>query len=169
MSDLAAIATLIIATAELSAVRAVTRPIEANLAAAGGIKGALGTYTMPHGPSQTHGADGWTPTPNRPSIGPAARRQPTDIALHILQRREACTLPPPESSTRAAFVGDETRLANQPRQASDLTSTPRLPSPLLPPWRLPLPGVEQSVAPLVKWVAAPPDPNRRGRLVDVFL
>lgn len=174
MSDYAANAELLVALSDLKVVQDVRRSIEANLIAAGGIRGVLDTYTMPQ---RRFMEEDIVILHDQP---PEVTRIVVDHDVSVQERRvhDVDRVNVDHGfSPRAHFVGDETRLANRPITAVDpaasATSEPPLghrQTPLVPPWRMVLPE-EVTVAPrpVVKCVLPLPDLMGKGRLVDLFL
>jgi hypothetical protein len=134
---------LLVAVTQLAAVRAVTDAVKANLIAAGGIEGPLGTVTMP-GKRSLDSVELSSEYGQRRVIHPEPRYEPRQV-IHPEPRIEIAPPVQPE----------------QPPKPMDLGQ------PLPPPWKmpLPLPPIEVEV---VKYVQPKPDVGRRGSMIDLW-
>ncbi|MFT3786836.1 MAG: hypothetical protein QM770_11825 [Tepidisphaeraceae bacterium] len=135
---------LIVATMDLLAVRSITRAVRANLIAAGGVPGPLGTVEMPK------------------PVGDGMIREPRFEPRWVYHPTPRFT-PRPVHHPDPIFERPVTFAPLEPERPS------RLIYPLLPPWKQ-LPPPRESVAQVVvKYAPAPPDHQVRGSILDVFL
>lgn len=146
MSDIGTAVSLLVATVELAQVRSIRNAIRANLIAAGGVEGPLGTITMPK------------------PVGPT-REQPREIehARRLIVQPEPRVLPrqvitPDPIVESAPIVPDP--------NASDGS---HLNNPLVPPWKMPLPAPHDGCVIIVKQPPPPPDLINKGSLVDLYV
>ena len=172
--DYGTLAALLVAAIELKEVQDIRQAVRANLIAAGGVPGALGTITMPHHRSETHGAFGWRDSDDRHGgvtvqTFVSQKAQSSRLLAHSCEQRPGCT-------PRAAFRDDTTRQANRPAASVDpaarVEAEPPLGerlTPLVPPWRLPLPIESAGAVRVIRWEAPKPDLMHKGQLVDLFL
>jgi hypothetical protein len=140
----------IVAMADLAVVQNITSAIRANLLAAGGVPGALGTITMPVKHARGNDTVEISPEPrfeSRPVHKPTPRFEPRKVHHPDPIVKQPTTLAP-----------------LQPEQPS------RQVSPLKPVWKeMPLPKTEAPASVVIKYQAARPDQVRRGSIIDVFL
>lgn len=153
MTDLTSVASLLVAASQLAAVRAVTVPVKANLLAAGGVEGALGTITMPRRDLPTH------------NIAVNSR-------FNDPKRLPAVTQCTPTTIVRTDTVVIHTPIVPPVERIELVESEPRptcKTSPLVPPWRMPLPSDESHVRLVIKCPPPPPDVMSKGMLLDFFM
>ncbi len=131
--------------------RGITGAIRANLIAAGGVPGPLGTINMPVKHARSDAGDTVT-------INPEPRFEPRPV-YHPTPRFEPRKVHTPDP----VFKHPTTLAPLQPEQPS------RLVSPLTPPWKeIPLPKAEGNAV-VIKYQVARPDQTRKGSIIDVFL
>lgn len=153
MTDIGSAVSLIVAISELKAVQAIREPIHANLIARGGIDGALGTVTMPHGRVPLPERKLGTQFLEQPSRGPIANPHPAPRARveTIVERVQAV---PATDSTEVVVC--------EPRPTEKT-------GPLVPPWRMPLDTQNANPPTVIKCPPPPPDVMSKGSLLDFFM
>jgi hypothetical protein len=134
---------LLVALSDLKRVRSIRGAVKANLIAAGGVPGPLGTVQMPG-----RAGDAYVPSArfeSRPVHEPTPRFQPRPVIE-----------PTPRVDVPPQFA------PLHPEQPA------RLANPLTPPWKMP-PQIESSSGvPQVKYEVRPPDVISKGSLLDLF-
>lgn len=153
MTDIGSAVSLIVAISQLKAVQAVRRPILANLIARGGIEGALGTVTMPHGR---------VPLPERKPDTQFHDRQLIAAVDHRHQPAPVRTVTTVERVRAVPAIERIDVIQCEPRPTEKS-------SPLLPPWRMPIAEPVDQSSIVIKCPAPPPDVINKGSLLDFFM
>ena len=171
MSEFADLAALIVATTELSVVKDIRNAERATLIHAGGVPGPLSTIVMPKTvarerlvePDVVYHRDVTT----RVNDGPPSKSDAGSSG-------NGCCPSRVDASHAADSVAP--RLANEPRTVDEVNAdvAVELPlgkrlTPLVPPWRLPMPSSDAHAVRVVKWDAPKPDVICKGMLIDLFL
>jgi hypothetical protein len=145
MSDLGTAVSLLVATAELGQVRAIRNAVRANLIAAGGVEGALGTITMPKGVGLT-------------------REQPREVEYAPRRVIEPMPAYEPRQTVRPDPIVEPASVV----PSVDAGVESRLDHPLVPPWRMPLPEDEDALRPIIKCPPPPAEFVHKGLLIDLI-
>lgn len=143
MSDLASAVGVLVAALDLALVRSITSAVEANLIAAGGVPGPLGTIIMP-GPAPRGQTDSY-------EVGPREVIEPAPRFLPRLTHE-----PEPR-------VVDPGVVPIHPEHPS------RLESPFEPVWKQLPPVEEKRTVTQVKYVHVRVDLHRKGTMLDIFV
>ncbi len=134
---------LIVATLDLALVRSIRNAVRANLIAAGGVPGPLGTVTNP-GPR----GDRYDPEP---------RFEPRRV-IHPEPRYE-----------RRPVIHPTPRVEILPAWAIEPEQPARPHTLLPPPWKMPIPMETNSSPLVVKYEQASPEIISKGSLLDTFI
>ncbi len=143
MSDLSSAVGVLVAALDLALVRSITSAVQANLIAAGGVPGPLGTIEMP-GPFPRGRTDSY-------EIGPREVIEPTPRFLPRLTHE-----PDPR-------VVDPGIIPIHPEQPS------RLEAPFEPVWKQLPPVDEKRTVTQVKYAVVRVDLHRKGTMLDIFV
>ena len=164
MADLPVEAQLITATFELLAVRGITSAIRANTLRLGGYEGPLGNIDNPKPPPSLANFG----TQHHPGLPDSRHGPATIVEIRIDRRcdRDDCYA---RHATRDRPRRDDVRIddalpTSDAERASGVPS--RHESPLVPPWRLPLPIPRDDCPRVVKYEPPASDQMRTGMLLD---